>query len=195
VLRRSASHTAEANVSNFPAAAAGGPQERRHAATTSSMFLERSFDVQRRNNAPRARRGDNVSEVSCCCNPPPRRKTIGRAARAPGRRAAHVGRIGHEPAAARPMKGTRSMTAGFVEAVLKRQIASLGELLGDARVRYRLRRSPYRRSSSTSIWRFAMRPRLRPRPICSSSSGARRRIRARSIRTEPVHRRWRYPEP
>jgi hypothetical protein len=34
------------------------------------------------------------------------------------------------------------MTAQFVEAELRREIASLGELLGDARARYRLRRPP-----------------------------------------------------
>lgn len=36
------------------------------------------------------------------------------------------------------------MTAEFVETDLKREIASLGTLLGDARVRFRLRRPPSR---------------------------------------------------
>ena len=36
----------------------------------------------------------------------------------------------------------RPMTDGFVEADLRREIASLGQLLGDTRVRYRLRRTP-----------------------------------------------------
>jgi hypothetical protein len=35
------------------------------------------------------------------------------------------------------------MTAEFVEEDLKREIASLGELLGDARVRFRLHRPPF----------------------------------------------------
>lgn len=35
------------------------------------------------------------------------------------------------------------MTAEFVEADLKREISSLTELLGDARVRFRLRRPPF----------------------------------------------------
>jgi hypothetical protein len=35
------------------------------------------------------------------------------------------------------------MTAAFVEADLKREIASLAQLLGDARVRFRLRRPPF----------------------------------------------------
>ena len=37
----------------------------------------------------------------------------------------------------------KQMTDGFVEADLKREIASLGQLLGDTRVRYRLRRTPF----------------------------------------------------
>ena len=35
------------------------------------------------------------------------------------------------------------MTAEFVETDLKREIASIGALLGDARVRFRLRRPPF----------------------------------------------------
>lgn len=35
------------------------------------------------------------------------------------------------------------MTVEFVEADLKREISSLAELLGDARVRFRLRRPPF----------------------------------------------------
>lgn len=34
------------------------------------------------------------------------------------------------------------MTDGFIEADLKREIVSLGQLLGDTRVRYRHRRTP-----------------------------------------------------
>ena len=37
----------------------------------------------------------------------------------------------------------QSMTDGFIKADLKREIASLGQLLGDTRVRYRLRRTPF----------------------------------------------------
>ena len=37
----------------------------------------------------------------------------------------------------------KPMTDGFVEADLKREIALLGQLLGDARVRYHLRRTPF----------------------------------------------------
>jgi hypothetical protein len=36
-----------------------------------------------------------------------------------------------------------SMTTEFVEADLKREMASLGALLGDARVRFRVRRPPF----------------------------------------------------
>jgi hypothetical protein len=40
-------------------------------------------------------------------------------------------------------KGATAMTAEFVEDDLKREIATLGELLGDARVRFRLHRPPF----------------------------------------------------
>ena len=43
----------------------------------------------------------------------------------------------------RQMKGAKIMTAEFIEEDLKREIASLGQLLGEARVRFRLRPQPF----------------------------------------------------